>query len=260
MQYQRRCVRLPCKQLRRRVLERAAPQDHAPGPRYRSISDFPVSLLADRISFHRRWYIQTVALARRKKRRKSSSSGLLQVIGLLFVFSLLAEACDYLDRNPGVLAVVVVPPILVLLFVWVARQSARLKAREALLGLEVADLDRLNGLEFEAWISAVLQNAGFRTEDTPGSGDYGADVVAEIGGTRFAIQAKRWRSNVGNSAVQEANAGADYYGCGVAVVVTQSRFTRAAISQAERLRRPCVLIGRGELPAMARSLKNVANA
>ena len=74
-------------------------------------------------------------------------------------------------------------------------------------------------------------------------------------GARFGIQAKRYRSNVGNSAVQEANAGADYHDCQISAVVTQSGFTRAAREQASRLDRPCLLIGRAEIGDLARHLR-----
>lgn len=133
-----------------------------------------------------------------------------------------------------------------------AQQEAE---RERMLGYGLEDLDGLSGKDFEAWISAVLRAEGFSTRDLQASGDFGVDVVAELDGVRFGIQAKRYRSNVGNSAVQEANAGADYHDCQISAVVTQSGFTRAAREQASRLDRPCLLIGRAEIGDLARHLR-----
>lgn len=136
------------------------------------------------------------------------------------------------------------------------REAAAAEARRArLLGYELADLDALSGAEFEAWIAEVLTAAGFRTEDIRTSGDFGVDVIAEIDGVRFGIQAKRYSANVGNSAVQEANAGAEFHRCDVPAVVTQSGFTRAALAQAARSQPPCVLIGRDEIHEMAERLQ-----
>ena len=45
---------------------------------------------------------------------------------------------------------------------------------------------------------------------------------------RTAIQAKRWKGNVGVGAVQEIVSARAYYGCQWAMVVTNSAFTQAA--------------------------------
>ena len=88
---------------------------------------------------------------------------------------------------------------------------------------------RLSGPEFEAYVALVLRDNGFKhVELTAGSGDQGVDILAERNGKRYAIQCKNYEGAVGNFAVQEAFAGAQYYGCEVAVVVCPCEFTRAA--------------------------------
>ena len=55
----------------------------------------------------------------------------------------------------------------------------------------------------------VLGARGWTVADTPASGDFGADLIAEKDGKRIAIQAKRYSKPVGNKAVNEALGGRD---------------------------------------------------
>ena len=88
---------------------------------------------------------------------------------------------------------------------------------------------RLSGPEFEAYFALVLSDNGFKNvEITKGSGDQGVDILAERNGRSYAIQCKNYDGAVGNFAVQEAFAGAEYYGCELAAVVCPGTFTRAA--------------------------------
>lgn len=88
---------------------------------------------------------------------------------------------------------------------------------------------RLDGPEFEAYVALVLEDNGFRhVQITKGSGDQGADILAERSGKRYAIQCKNYAGAVGNFAVQEAYAGAQFYGCEVAAVICPGDFTSGA--------------------------------
>lgn len=85
-----------------------------------------------------------------------------------------------------------------------------------------------NPLEYEKYVSACLKDLGFKARPTKASGDQGADVLAEKNGVSFAIQCKKYSSPVGNKAVQEANAGRDFYKCDYGVVVSNAGFTKSA--------------------------------
>lgn len=88
---------------------------------------------------------------------------------------------------------------------------------------------RLSGPEFEAYVALVLADNGFKhVEITKGSGDQGVDILAERGGRIYAVQCKNYEGAVGNFAVQEAYAGAQFYGCDVAAVICPGTFTRGA--------------------------------
>lgn len=93
----------------------------------------------------------------------------------------------------------------------------------------LAAVDLMEGHEFEHWCAELLRKNGFsEVEVTPGSGDQGVDIVAVSGGIRFAIQCKCYSSNLGNTPVQEVNAGKQYYRCQIGVVMTNSHFTKSA--------------------------------
>lgn len=69
-------------------------------------------------------------------------------------------------------------------------------------------------------MAQVLRDNGFRhVEVTVECGDQGVDILAVRGGKTYAIQCKNYAGAVGNTAVQEAYAGAEYYGCDIPVVV-----------------------------------------
>ena len=88
---------------------------------------------------------------------------------------------------------------------------------------------RLSGPEFEAYVALVLQDNGFKhVALTKGSGDQGVDILAERNGKTYAIQCKNYEGAVGNFAVQEAYAGAQFYGCDEAAVICPGQFTRGA--------------------------------
>lgn len=88
---------------------------------------------------------------------------------------------------------------------------------------------RLDGPEFENYVALVLRDNGFKhVEVTRTSGDQGVDILAQRGGKLYGIQCKNYEGAVGNAAVQEAYAGAQFYGCDAAAVVCPGEFTRSA--------------------------------
>ena len=87
----------------------------------------------------------------------------------------------------------------------------------------------MDGHDYEYVVAAYLRNKGYnRVKVTKGSGDFGVDVIAHMGGKKYAVQCKYYTSPVSLGAVQEAVAGKAMYGCNAAMVVTNSTFTKAA--------------------------------
>ena len=97
--------------------------------------------------------------------------------------------------------------------------------------------DTLEGHEFEYYCADLLQKKGFiEVEVTKGSGDYGADILAEKDGVTYAIQCKCYTAPIGVKAIQEAHAGRDYYDCMVGAVLTNQYFTEPAMAAAKKLK------------------------
>ena len=94
----------------------------------------------------------------------------------------------------------------------------------------------MDGLQFEHRCAELLRYRGFhKVTVTKGSGDQGIDILAQKNGLKYGIQCKYYSHPVGNKAIQEAYAGADFYDCDAAMVMTNNTFTRAARELAEKL-------------------------
>jgi len=117
-----------------------------------------------------------------------------------------------------------------------AVSSLRSSTHRSKVRLILADLDRMEGHDFEYACAEILSANGYSdVQVTQASGDYGIDVLASRNGHLYAIQCKCYQSTVGNHAVQEAYAGAAYYGERIPVVMTNQSFTPAATNMAHKL-------------------------
>lgn len=95
--------------------------------------------------------------------------------------------------------------------------------------------DYMEGHDFEQFCASILSKNGFyNISTTPASNDQGIDILATKDDVRYGIQCKRYSSDIGNHAVQEAYAGARFYDCHVAVVFTNRYFTRSAKELAQK--------------------------
>ena len=98
------------------------------------------------------------------------------------------------------------------------------------------DVDSLDGREFEKYCAGLLTELGYiNVKITPGSGDYGIDILAEKDELVYGFQCKCYSSNIGVKAVQEVSSGSIYYNCDRAIVITNNYFTPAAINMAKRI-------------------------
>ena len=95
----------------------------------------------------------------------------------------------------------------------------------------------ITGEDFENHIKELIETniPEVQVETTPRTGDDGADLIVFSSDYSVAIQAKYYTSSVGNSAVQEIYSAKSIYQTNFAVVVTNSRYTKAAQEAAETL-------------------------
>lgn len=97
----------------------------------------------------------------------------------------------------------------------------------------VNDLTILNGQAFEKYLTQLFSELGYDAKKTPGSGDYGADLILEAGGVRTVVQAKQHSADVGFDAVKEVHFAKTYYKADEAWVVCTGKFTRQARKAAQ---------------------------
>ncbi len=96
-------------------------------------------------------------------------------------------------------------------------------------------MDELEGHEFEYYCADLLKKHGFLdVEVTKGSGDFGADILAEKDGITYAFQCKCYDKPIGVHAIEEIYAGRDFYDKMVGVVMTNQYFTAPAVKMAEK--------------------------
>ncbi len=115
-------------------------------------------------------------------------------------------------------------------------------------------MDEMEGHDFEYYCADLLKDSGFLdVEVTKGSGDFGADILAEKDGITYAFQCKCYDKPIGVKAVQEIYAGRDYYGKMVGVVMTNQYFTQPAVDLAQKLN--IMLWDRGYVDGMDKDKK-----
>lgn len=94
----------------------------------------------------------------------------------------------------------------------------------------------MDGYQYEKKCAELLKAKGFsKVQVTPGSGDQGIDVIAYRARKKYGVQCKYYEGTVGNKAIQEVYAGAAYYNCDIALVISNSTFTKPAKELADKL-------------------------
>lgn len=161
-------------------------------------------------------------MARRRRRKKEASllEGLLG-FGMLGVGLLTFQVTESIKVSfvaCGVLLGIVIS-------VMIMRNIAY---TERLKKSGIADIDKMAGRQFEQYLGHLFKSHGYDVKVTQAAGDFGADLVISKSGKKTVIQAKRYSSNVGIKAVQEAQASIAHYGASEAWVVTNNGFTDAA--------------------------------
>lgn len=109
----------------------------------------------------------------------------------------------------------------------------KLYRKHRLSKANIAQVDEMDGKEFEDYLAALFKNLGYRVRETPCQGDFGGDLVIRKDGNRCVVQAKRYSRSVGVQAVQQVVAAKEYYKCNSAMVVTNSDYTKQAIKLAK---------------------------
>ena len=165
------------------------------------------------------WYIG--------KRNKNN-----EIIGLLIAGALIGGgAWSSLSSSSQALLIILLIALISILFVGTFAFVAfiRYHKRQKLRALSTAQVDAMDGFQFEQYVAGLLSYQGYsHIQVTQASGDYGIDVIAVKDGQRWAIQSKRYSKPVSQAAIREAVAGAVYYQCQRSMVVATNTFTKHA--------------------------------
>jgi restriction system protein len=93
----------------------------------------------------------------------------------------------------------------------------------------LAQIDAMDGYQFEKCMQDVYKRLGYSVHHTPLSGDQGADlIITSNERVRTAVQVKRYSKKVSNKAVQEVVAAKAIHRCTRGIVVTNNYFTASA--------------------------------
>ena len=100
--------------------------------------------------------------------------------------------------------------------------------------IDMENMNALSGQDFESLLIQQFTKIGFTVKGTPGSGDYGADILVDTDdNTRFVIQCKRFKSKVNLKAVQEVVGAMPHYNGDIGIVITNNGFLPSAATLAE---------------------------
>lgn len=156
------------------------------------------------------------------------------IIGcLLFVF--IVNSLFYGRIHKGllitILVLLVVPSLSKKTFGWVKEQRMMKKLARA----GMPDIDRMDGLQFEVYLKALLKELGYKSIVTSGSNDFGADLIMKKDRKKISIQAKRYgyKNRVGIEAIQQVYASKPYYNTDECWVFTNSLYTKSATQLAK---------------------------
>ncbi|AZS15347.1 restriction endonuclease [Paenibacillus lutimineralis] len=186
-------------------------------------------------------------MARRKSKAKQQEEFIQGLLGLV----LFASIFGTFGLTKSFQVTIIVTVLAVAVFIAILTMIG-IKRTERLKRSGIADIDKMEGVQFEQYLGHLFRAQGYKAEVTKATGDYGADLLIQKNGKKTVVQAKRYSKNVGIKAVQEAQAAIAHYGASEAWVVTNSDFTTAAydLAKSNRVR----LINREALVEMILSM------
>jgi restriction endonuclease Mrr len=131
------------------------------------------------------------------------------------------------------LAVLAVLMLIALGFVRVLIELAIEKRRKRRL-TATRDISTLSPSDFEQYVAALFEKAGYRVVRTGGSGDGGVDLLVKRRGTTSVVQCKRYEDTIGPSTIRELIGAMTNAGIKDGLLITTSDFTAGAEREARR--------------------------
>lgn len=92
----------------------------------------------------------------------------------------------------------------------------------------ISRIDTMSAAEFELFLLAYFEKAGYRGSTTVKGNNYGADLVLSKDELKTVVRAKRWDSRVGAAEIEEIAGAVRHYGADIGMVVATNSFTSHA--------------------------------
>jgi restriction system protein len=150
---------------------------------------------------------ETIYMARRPSKEKRESDFIDAVIKLPILITFFLAF--YIS---GSFKVAFIATLLAFIFTIALLILRRKNNQEKLRKSGIADIDKMDGRQFEHYLGVLFKNQGYSVKVTRAGGDYGADLVITKNSKKIVVQAKRYSKNVGLKAVQEAQTSIAHYG------------------------------------------------
>src|SRR5699024_6069224 len=111
-------------------------------------------------------------------------------------------------------------------FLWVRLKLIKYQRKLSQSGMQY--IDKMDGLQFEAYLKVLLKKLGYKSKITTSSHDFGADLIMNNNRKKIVIQAKRYgyKNKVSLDAIQQVYTAKTYYNADESVVITNSTFTK----------------------------------
>jgi HJR/Mrr/RecB family endonuclease len=206
-----------------------------------------LSMFADHNTFDLARVLDTVlmrATMSRYYRHRSSNTNIIFVASLLL-------ACLLWTHRAWVAYGLYGIALLIGLGLAVVAYRAFIAPKRRILIATLAEIDVMDGLEFERYVVDLLRRHGFERVSLTKKYDLGIDIVAEKDNERWGIQVKRNKHSVGPEAVREAVTALNAYHCSKAMVITNSTYSRYTKQLAKVS--GCALIDRTGLAKLIRT-------
>lgn len=169
----------------------------------------------------------------RRKRRTKSTKLQDAVIVLVFGLVILGTIERFANAHPYIVALFIVLAISVLALILALWWQKRERARHVYEAYTLANIDSMDGLEFEKYVADLLRRRGFTRVSLTERFDLGIDVVAHKDGITWGVQVKRYSGTVKAAAVRQVYTALARYKCNRAMVISNSTYSRPAKLLAE---------------------------
>lgn len=176
-----------------------------------------------------------------RKRKRSDIECIIIVLFVVYVLykvfflkQVQAQAINYDYKLIFIIGISFIFIILIKpIFFYINKRKLDHKNKKKYIKSNIHAIDKMEGIEFENYLKIHFEKKGYSVKLTPASNDYGADLILYKSGEKIAVQVKRYRNKIGNTAIQEVVASLGYYSAKKGMVITNSFFTANAIKLAE---------------------------